>query len=220
MSYIYKITNKINGLSYIGNTSFDIQKRWREHCKDAKKDRCKGRPLYTAMNEYGVENFTISVIEECDSNKSDEKEAFWIDKLKTYENGYNDTMGGVGKPQVDYDMVVSVYNSTRNQRETARILNISRWSVHDILKKKSVESYSTTEAAVSQMRPVVACDESGIPIIGFLSAKAAAKWVCDNHQGCKTRQEYMRTNIQKACSGKHKQAYGYIWKYADNLHEQ
>jgi hypothetical protein len=35
-SYIYKITNKINGMTYIGQTTFPIEKRWEEHIKSSK----------------------------------------------------------------------------------------------------------------------------------------------------------------------------------------
>lgn len=35
MSYIYKITNKINKKLYIGKTEFSIEKRFKEHCADA-----------------------------------------------------------------------------------------------------------------------------------------------------------------------------------------
>lgn len=35
MSYIYKITNKINKKLYIGKTEFSIEKRFKEHCSDA-----------------------------------------------------------------------------------------------------------------------------------------------------------------------------------------
>ena len=31
MAYIYKITNCINQKVYIGQTSFSIEKRWKEH---------------------------------------------------------------------------------------------------------------------------------------------------------------------------------------------
>ena len=31
MAYIYKITNKLNGKIYIGQTSRTVQERWKEH---------------------------------------------------------------------------------------------------------------------------------------------------------------------------------------------
>ena len=37
MSFIYKITNDINNKVYIGKTAFSIEKRFKEHCKDAFK---------------------------------------------------------------------------------------------------------------------------------------------------------------------------------------
>lgn len=39
MAYIYQITNDINQKIYIGKTEFSIEKRFKEHCKDAFKDR-------------------------------------------------------------------------------------------------------------------------------------------------------------------------------------
>ena len=39
MSYIYKITNDINDKIYIGKTDFSIEKRFKEHCQDAFRDR-------------------------------------------------------------------------------------------------------------------------------------------------------------------------------------
>jgi len=38
MSFIYKITNDINDKVYIGKTAFSIEKRFKEHCKDAFKE--------------------------------------------------------------------------------------------------------------------------------------------------------------------------------------
>jgi group I intron endonuclease len=66
MAYIYMITNEINGKVYVGKTEESIQKRFVEHCADSKKERNKNRPLYRAMNKYGVENFTIHLLEETD----------------------------------------------------------------------------------------------------------------------------------------------------------
>lgn len=65
MGYIYKITNKINHKMYIGKTNYaDPYDRFKEHIRDSKKERCKNRPLYRAMNKYGLENFEFEVIEE------------------------------------------------------------------------------------------------------------------------------------------------------------
>ena len=60
MAYIYKITNDINGKIYIGKTYNSIEKRFKEHCKDRLKRKCEQRPLYSAMNKYGIEHFYIN----------------------------------------------------------------------------------------------------------------------------------------------------------------
>ena len=57
IGYIYKITNRLNQKAYIGKTIYTVEERWQEHIRDSKRDRCKDRPLYRAMNKYGIENF-------------------------------------------------------------------------------------------------------------------------------------------------------------------
>lgn len=84
---IYEIKNNINGKSYIGQysgESFD-------------KYFGSGKLIKSAIKKYGLENFSKIVLEECfNKNELNEKEIFWIDKLKTIENGYNLTEGGTG----------------------------------------------------------------------------------------------------------------------------
>ena len=57
MAYIYKITNRINQKVYIGQTSFSVEKRWKEHVQDINKHL--DRPLYRALSKYGIENFSV-----------------------------------------------------------------------------------------------------------------------------------------------------------------
>ena len=78
MAYIYQITNKINNKIYIGKTEFSIEKRFKEHCRDAFRERNEKRPLYAAIRKYGVENFEISLIEE--TEHPEERETYWIEK--------------------------------------------------------------------------------------------------------------------------------------------
>lgn len=41
MSFIYCITNDINGKQYVGKTDFTIEKRFKEHCHDSKRKDVK-----------------------------------------------------------------------------------------------------------------------------------------------------------------------------------
>ena len=52
---------------YIGKTEhINPHDRWKEHIRDRKRRRCERRPLYSAMNKYGVENFSFEVIDSAD----------------------------------------------------------------------------------------------------------------------------------------------------------
>lgn len=74
MSYIYKIINDKNEKLYIGKTNKNIQKRFKEHCET--RFREPDRPLYRAMNKYGIEHFSIEKIEECNYNVVDDREKY------------------------------------------------------------------------------------------------------------------------------------------------
>ena len=85
---IYKVTNKINGKVYIGQ-SVDIGKRWRQHMT-AKDDIY----FHKAIQKYGVENFEWEVIEQCKKKDLDEREIYWIEYYDSFNKGYNCTKGG------------------------------------------------------------------------------------------------------------------------------
>lgn len=94
MGYIYKITNNINNKCYIGQTERSIQIRWLEHIRPSKSKL--DFPLYRAISKYGVDNFSVEEIEECDNAILDEREIYWIDYFDSYRKGYNCTEGGGG----------------------------------------------------------------------------------------------------------------------------
>ena len=87
---IYKVTNKINGKVYIGQ-SVDIGRRWREHM--TAKDEIY---FHKAIQKYGVENFEWEVIERCKKKDLDEREIYWIEYYDSFNKGYNCTKGGDG----------------------------------------------------------------------------------------------------------------------------
>ena len=89
---IYKITNKINGKSYIGK-SVDIEKRFDKHKKYQSE---KNKVLYKAIKKYGIDNFSFEVIDVCNKEELDGKEKYYIEKFNTFVSGYNMTIGGDG----------------------------------------------------------------------------------------------------------------------------
>ena len=112
MGYIYKITNKINNKIYIGKTERTTEERWKEHCRQSKK--YLNIPLYKAINKYGKENFIIETLEECNNEKIDEREIYWIDYYNAYfSDDYNCTGGGEGGikpiPQEEIEIIASRY---------------------------------------------------------------------------------------------------------------
>lgn len=72
---IYKITNKINGHSYIGQ-SLNIEQRWTEHKKCINNTESWDRSLYKAIRKYGLDNFSWEIIEECSEENLDNRETY------------------------------------------------------------------------------------------------------------------------------------------------
>ena len=92
---IYKITNKINNKSYIGQ-SIDIEDRLRHHKSSLKHNRHENLYLQNAWNKYGENNFTFEILIECNEDMLDNLEKHYIQLYKTMnENfGYNFESGG------------------------------------------------------------------------------------------------------------------------------
>ena len=88
---IYKITNKFNDKIYVGQTTRTVEVRFKEH-------RCADSHLGNAIREYGEKNFTLEIIEECETREQlNEREIFWIAYFNCkHPNGYNHTDGGEG----------------------------------------------------------------------------------------------------------------------------
>ena len=90
---IYKITNKNNGLCYIGQ-SVDVADRWKQHIKCGLGiDTPTQNKLYKAMIKDGIVNFTFELLEQCDRQFLNEKERFYINLYQAYDFGYNSTTG-------------------------------------------------------------------------------------------------------------------------------
>ena len=111
---IYKITNLINELVYIGQAQ-DIKTRWRNHRTDYLGNNVVNynNPLYKDMRLYGLNNFSFEIIEECLVSELDEKEKYWISYYDSFNNGYNRTEGGQNAPHA-IKMTDEIFNNIVN----------------------------------------------------------------------------------------------------------
>jgi group I intron endonuclease len=91
---IYVIQNTVNLKVYVGQTK-DLKKRLYTHLNDAKKR--PRHPLYAAINKYGWDKFTVTVVEECPTlAELNDAEEFWVGFFGSVRrcDGYNLDKGG------------------------------------------------------------------------------------------------------------------------------
>ena len=206
MAYIYKITNDINQKIYVGKTERTVEERFLEHCRAFKRESCEKRPLYSAMRKYGIEHFHIELIEETDN--PEEREIYWIEKLGSFKNGYNATLGGDGKKYLDYDLIVDNYKEIKNQKEVAKYLNISEKTVRKILQGRKIQ----TVAPKIGNKPVSCLDRDGNFISHFESCGDGARWVASQRVS-KASIDTIAKRIADVARGERKTAYNYIWRF-------
>lgn len=135
---IYKITNKVNNKSYIGQTRYTIEFRWRQH--QHKKDNTY---FHNAIHKYGIENFSIEVLEECDIKDLNSREIYYIAKYDTFKNGYNLTIGGDGNKRLllddKYEEIKELYLSGFSSNKIATLYNVDKATIVKILKQLDVK---------------------------------------------------------------------------------
>lgn len=224
---VYKIECFINGKIYVGQTQRPLEERISEH---KRADSLIGR----AIRHYGLDNFKIEVIAECDNiDELNELEKFWIAKLNCKApNGYNLTDGGFGV--VGY--------KRKSISETARRNMSAAHAKRSILCiEKGIEFESITAAAkwcnghtenISR-----ACRGIKLTASGFHWKYAEKQVELVEHKGRKTRAVYCietktfyesikyaaennncdTARIVRACQNINKTAAGYHWCYYEDL---
>lgn len=200
---IYKITNKINGKVYIGQTTLTINRRWYYHCY--KSSGCTF--LHRAIEKYGAENFTIEQVDAANNKfELDQKEQFWIQHYNSLTpNGYNLKTGGAtplyseeSKKQMSVNH--ADVSGENNPRFGVQLTAATKKKISDSHKGKRLSDEHKEKCRLSSpKRKVVKNLDTGEV---FVSCKLAEK-------------TYGLSNcaIQKVCSGKGISAGGYRWCY-------
>lgn len=145
--YIYKIINTVNDKIYIGQTTTTIEKRFRDHKGSVKNGKYD---LYRDMRKYGIDCFDIIEIDNTNAetlnaliDKLNVLEINYIEKYDSFNNGYNNTIGGdnydilsIKKPVTQYDYDGNIINKYISVSEASRQTNISSIDISMCCNKK------------------------------------------------------------------------------------
>ena len=215
MGEIYKITNILNGKVYIGATKRNLSIRKEDHLKsyNNKNLRMYNFKIYKAMRKFGIENFEFETIEICKNELLGERERYYIKLYDSKNNGYNEAIGGEGKPLW-----------TDKQIEACKILYENNWLLKDIsdlfnsnphvVSKKLREKYNIdtkVNSIISFGKEVYAKSEN--KIIEFTSITNAAKFMMENNFTKSKKLSCVIAKISNALRNNKYSAYGFKWFY-------
>lgn len=220
MSKIYKIINDINDKIYVGKTMSTIEKRFREHCADSIRRNKENRPLYRAMNKYGIEHFSIHLIEECSDEDASAREQYWIGFYKGYTEGYNATLGGDGKSYIDISELLRLWNSGKTIAEISNIVYHDKGWISSRLKENGITQEQILERGAkasleSCTKRVEMVDKKTEEVLAsFESIREAARFLIKEMGLNPDNEGGYAGHISCVCQGKRKTCQGYKWRYS------
>lgn len=141
MGFIYKITNKVNGKIYIGQTIMPIKNRMYKHYSQARTG--KGiTGIDAAIRKYGKDNFEIEQLVECPNEDLNQQEQFYISKYKSFEDGYNLTIGGqcgTTSLNIDIEEAIKKYNELKTVEKTAKYFGCCAETMSKLLRANGID---------------------------------------------------------------------------------
>lgn len=235
--YIYLITNNINGMKYIGQTIQLLNKRWNNHIFSSRHIVDNDNSyLHRSMRKYGVENFSIKLIQEvvCKNKKDlndklNELEIYYISEYDTLRpNGYNISPGGgmvspESKLYIDqYDLGGNLINENKTVNEIEKYLkstncraNIVKCckgeylSAYNYIWRFHGESFNKYKIPPRTEKEIMVdkYSLSGQFIETFESLASAYNSLDDINANSSSG------HICDCCSGRINSSHGYVWRY-------
>lgn len=141
---IYKVTNDVNEMVYIGQTMYLLENRWEWHLNKASniKDNCK---FHKAIREIGQEHFKCEEIERVNKDILNDREIYWISFYNSFLNGYNSTLGGNGKRAGFYlneesmRDIIDMYNNHYSSNKIAEKYKVDKATILKFLRCCNIE---------------------------------------------------------------------------------
>ena len=129
---IYKYTNSVNGMCYIGQTINEEQRMRRHFYEASRESRIKGK-FHKALHDYGPDAFVYEKVEIIYSDSKerlkellDIAEAKYIKLFDSYNNGYNSTEDG----QCPVSLITNYHK--RNRKKKSKRIKEDECEVYEL----------------------------------------------------------------------------------------
>lgn len=195
---IYRITNILTRESYIGSSQ-DIQKRWRSHKNIAfnKNVKAYSYPLSEAIREFGIDNFTLTILELCHKDQLLSREIYYF---KKYKPEYCLT-----SPEAHFTQSEHTRNAIRQTLKGRRPSD------------KAIENaiQANTGGNNHNATPVIGIKISDESLVSFASQTEAALWIIGQSLSSSNKKR-VAAMISRVVTGRRGSAYGYMWSKSTN----
>lgn len=228
-SGIYKITNKKNGHSYIGQAK-NIDRRIYFHLlstiTETRSDY--NYPLHIAIRKYGLDAFELDILEKCSIKDLNSKEQYWIKFYHTYKQdpeysgGYNLTAGG--KQSIRHIKLTEaeaikiktlLLETSLTTQEIADSFKITRDYVNRInvgdAWYQSTFDYPIRKTPVVDLKKLYGFNGTCILQIDKITNEVLNRFPSRNMAAIWLGSVKYGSHISQAISGKRQSAWGYKW---------
>lgn len=186
---IYKITNKINGKVYIGQT-INYKKRSKAHFSNLFSNKHHNRYLQNAFNKYGRNAFEIEILEKCKEEDLDRLELKYIAEYNATNEvfGYNLVEGGQKYRFFTDDVKKRMSESNKGRKLTEEHKNkISESNKGKVISLESIEKGIKTkklrQVHLGQKNPnALVTDEDAKKIIDELLTGKEVKLIVEEFE--------------------------------------
>lgn len=188
---IYQYINTFNNKCYIGQTSKSLDKRWKKHLKEAKRN--SNCAFHCAIRKYGAEAFEHKILCEIYRETTEQLkevldyyECYYIKYYDSYNRGYNMTIGGDGR------IGCKASEETKQKQSKLR-----QGDLNPFYGKHHSEETKNKLSEAAKLR----CQGENNPFYGKCHSEETKQKISQANTG-KTNSDETRAKISKALKGR------------------
>lgn len=202
--YIYQILNKKTKHFYIGST-ITLNRRWKEHRNDLKKNIHHSKYLQRSYNKHGVSEFEYIILANCPKEYLKKLEQWFLDHMKPKYNMAKDAIRPMLGRKISKEEIkrLSKLHTGNTYLLGRKATESTKSKMTNIRKGKTLSK--TTRVKLSNIRkgnPILQLSKDNTLIKEYLSITDASKST-----------GIPRQTISQVCRGEYETGYGYKWKY-------